>query len=93
MSVGFVDRESVSYHANVMQEWGTTNMIGPIHDSQAHQDAPEAIVNITALDAPDEAELAMLETLAVRVERFLFHEKLQIPADILISRADSSASS
>ena len=124
--------------------------IRPIHDAQGHQAALEAIGNIMTLEAPDEAELALLETLAVLVERYeekafplerpspldairfrmdqmglsqtqlaglvslpksrisevlngkrslslemirLFHEKLRIPADILISREEPSTSS
>lgn len=124
--------------------------IRPIHDPEAHRAALDAIDGLMALEEPDEAELAMLETLAVLVERYeervfpldrpspleairfrmdqlglsraalaarlglprsrisevlngqrslsiemirLFHEKLQIPADILISREPPSASS
>jgi len=125
--------------------------IRPIHGPEEHRIALDAIGRIMALDTPDDADLAMLETLAVLVERYeekafpldrpspleairfrmdqmsltqaqlatltglpksriseilsgkrslsleiirVLHEKLRIPADILISReAPPSASS
>ena len=125
--------------------------IRPIHGPKEHRIALDAIGRIMALDTPDDADLAMLETLAVLVERYeekafpldrpspleairfrmdqmsltqaqlatltglpksriseilsgkrslsleiirVLHEKLRIPADILISReAPPSASS
>lgn len=124
--------------------------IRPIHGPEEHQVALDAIDRILALHAPDDADLAMLETLAVLVERYeervlpldrpsalaairfrmdqmsltqaqlaaltglpksrvseilngkrslslemirVLHEKLRIPADILISREAPAASS
>ena len=124
--------------------------IRPIHSPEDHRAALDVIGDIMALDAPDETDLAMLETLAVLVERYeerafpldrpspleairfrmdqmsltqaqmaamtglpksriseilsgkrslslemirVLHEKLRIPADILISREQPSASS
>jgi HTH-type transcriptional regulator/antitoxin HigA len=124
--------------------------IRPIHGPEEHRIALDAIGRIMALDTPDDADLAMLETLAVLVERYeekaflldrpspleairfrmdqmsltqaqlatltglpksriseilsgkrtlslemirILHEKLRIPADILISREAPSASS
>jgi len=124
--------------------------IRPIHGPREHQVALDTIGRIMALETPDDADLAMLETLAVLVERYeekafpldrpspldairfrmdqlsltqaqlatltglpksrvsevlngkrslslemirILHEKLRIPADILISREAPSASS
>jgi HTH-type transcriptional regulator / antitoxin HigA len=44
--------------------------IKPIHGPEEHAAALTVIGNIMALEAPDESELAMLETLAVLVERY-----------------------
>lgn len=124
--------------------------IRPIRGPEEHQAALDAIGHVMALDTPDDADHAMLETLAVLVERYeekvfpldrpspleairfrmdqmsltqaqlaaltglpksrvseilsgkrslslemirVLHEKLNIPADILISREALSASS
>lgn len=124
--------------------------IRPIHSREDHEAALDAVGRIMALDTPDDADLAMLETLAILVERYeqktfplerpspleairfrmdqmsltqaqlailtglpksrvseilsgkrslslemirTFHEKLRIPADILISREEPLASS
>lgn len=52
--------------------------IRPIHDAEAHRSALDVIGKIMALEAPDEADLAMLETLAVLVERY---EETAFPLD------------
>jgi HTH-type transcriptional regulator / antitoxin HigA len=44
--------------------------IRPIHGPEEHQAALAAIGRIMDIEAPDEAELAMLETLAILVERY-----------------------
>lgn len=44
--------------------------IKPIHSAQEHEAALATIADIMAIETPDEADLAMLETLAVLVERY-----------------------
>lgn len=44
--------------------------IRPIHGPDEHEAALAVIGRIMELDAPDEADLAMLETLAILVERY-----------------------
>ena len=52
--------------------------IRPIHGPEEHRIALDAIGRIMALDTPDDADLAMLETLAVLVERY---EEKAFPLD------------
>jgi HTH-type transcriptional regulator/antitoxin HigA len=52
--------------------------IRPIHNPEDHQTALDAIGRIMSLEAPDDIDLAMLETLAVLVERY---EEKTFPLD------------
>jgi HTH-type transcriptional regulator / antitoxin HigA len=52
--------------------------IRPIHDPDENRIALDAIDRIMALDAPDDTDLTMLETLAVLVERY---EEKAFPLD------------
>lgn len=52
--------------------------IRPIHGAEDHEAALAAINRLMALEVPDEADLAMLETLAILVERY---EEKTFPLD------------
>ena len=66
-------------------------IIKPIHDPVEHEAALATIGRIMALDMPDEAELAMLETLAILVERYeekVFPLAQPTPLDAIRFRMD-----
>ena len=66
-------------------------IIKPIHDPVEHEAALATIGRIMALDMPGEAELAMLETLAILVERYeekVFPLAQPTPLDAIRFRMD-----
>ena len=66
-------------------------IIKPIHDPVEHEAALATIGRIMALDMPDEAELSMLETLAILVERYeekVFPLAQPTPLDAIRFRMD-----
>ena len=66
-------------------------IIKPIHDPEEHEAALATIGRIMALDMPDEAELSMLETLAILVERYeekVFPLAQPTPLDAIRFRMD-----